>query len=266
MIQPEDVEMLDTVYQYPAINTKHPALLFGKYRPTMQRARRLLNAGLLLRCHAQHVAFWKQGVNEPAVHFISTLGAHVLEEHKGYIFPKSDYDRIANERVNYSHERNVADFHVRMTIGAKTKATPYVPRKLFIRGAMPEKLNEVPFKTNTKNHNWELARIKVGNVHLQPDDMFVLVTDKVRMFFLEIDQNTVPNMPRDKRKTIQEMFEKYIQVFKQGLYKQYKVDNFMVLFITKSDAHISYLVKLVKDAPIFFTSRRLTKSKQQVMF
>jgi Replication-relaxation len=168
-----------------------------------------------------------------------------------YIFPTSDYERIAEERVNYSHERNVADFHVRMTVGAKKTNIPYIPRKTFIQWQVSrEYQDKYPFKTNTKHHNWELCRFNLGNKqYLQPDDLSALVQDRVNLFFLEIDQNTVPNVSKDKRRTIQAMFEKYIRIYREGIFERtYKVDNMRVLFITKSDAHVEHLRKLVKDA------------------
>jgi hypothetical protein len=97
-ITPRDVEICDIVYQYPAISLQHLGLLFGNYNTIRIRVRKLVDAGYLLRSHAQHVAYWKAGINESATHFISSKGTRVLEEHRGYIFPKSDYERIAEER------------------------------------------------------------------------------------------------------------------------------------------------------------------------
>jgi hypothetical protein len=254
-ITQRDVEIFDIVYQYPAISLQHLGLLFGNYNTTRIRVRKLLDAGYLLRSHAQHVAYWKAGINESAVHFISSRATLPLKKHRGYIFPKSDYERLAQEKVNYSHERNVADFHVRMTIGAKKKNIPYIPRKTFIQGQVSKEYQDkYPFKTNTKNHNWELCRFNLGNKqYLQPDDLFALAQDKVKLFFLEIDQNTVPNVSKDKRKTIQGMFERYIRVYRDRIFeKTYKVDNMRVLFVTESDAHVEYLRKLVKDAHEIF--------------
>jgi hypothetical protein len=63
-----------------------------------------------------------------------------------------------------------------MTIGCKAKGIMCVPRKPFIQGAVSKEYQEkYPFKTNTKNHNWELARINLGTPdkprYLQPDDI-----------------------------------------------------------------------------------------------
>lgn len=257
ILQPADVQMLDIVYQYPAIDTQQLTLLCicKNYLATRRKARRLVDNGLLLRAPTQHIAHWKEGMTQPASHFISTAGASKLEEHMGYIVPKSDYDKLVNEKVNYLHEKNIADIHVRMTAGAKKKLITYVPRKLFIQGAVSKEYQEkYPFRTNTKNHNWELCRFNLGNKqYLQPDDVFAIVQDKVKGFFLEIDQNTLPNVSVNKRKTIKGMFDKYIKVFRERIFeKTYKVDNMRVLFITKGDAHIEQLMKLVKDAPEIF--------------
>jgi hypothetical protein len=269
VIQPEDVEMLDIVYQYPAINTKHLTLLIGgTYKRISNRARRLVNNGMLLRSHAQHVAYWKEGVNEPASHFMSSLAKQVLAKERGYMFPKSNYDRIAEEKVNYSHERNLADIHVRLTLGAKAKGIVYVPRKPFVEGAVSkEALLKYPFKTNTKTHNWELCRLNLGTPgkprYLQPDEVCALVPDKVRLLFWEVDQNTIPNTSPDSKKTIQRMFENYVEVFKRGLFQIYKSDNMRVIFVTTSDNHIRWLMRLVADAPAIFYFSTLDKIKEK---
>jgi hypothetical protein len=256
VLQPADIEMLDVVYQYPAIDTNHLTLLSicPDYLATRRKARRLVDGGLLLRAPTQHIAHWKEGMNQPASHFISTAGLSELREHLGYIGTKSDYDKLVNEKVNYLHEKNIADFHVRMTTGAKKKLITYVPRKLFIQGAVSREYQEkYPFKTNTKNSNWELCRFNLGNKqYLQPDDLFALVTDKVKLFFIEVDQNTEPNVSKEKRKTIKGMFEKYLKVFRERIFEIYKTDNMRVLVITKGEAHIQQLMKPVQDAEEIF--------------
>jgi hypothetical protein len=267
ILQPADVQMLDIVYQYPAIDTNHLTLLCicKNYLATRRKARRLVDNGLLLRAPAQHIAHWKEGLNQPASHFISTAGARKLEEHMGYTVPKSNYDKLVNEKVNYLHEKHVADFHVRMTVGCKARLITYVPRKLFIQGAVSKEYQEkYPFKTNTKNHNWELCRFNLGNrQYLQPDDIFAIVRDKVYLFFLEVDQDTVPNTSTDThRKTIQRMFERYIRVEREGIHtKTYGADNMRVLILAESDSHIANLIKLVKDAPEIFLFGTIDKIK-----
>jgi hypothetical protein len=122
--------------------------------------------------------------------------------------------------------------------------------KQLIEEAHPEALHEYPYKPK----KWELFQYPTDHGRLIPDDLFALVPDKKCLFFLEVDRNTEPNTSGQPRKKIKEMLEKYISLYwnKRQL-EPYGVDRFRCLIVTKSDQHISNIIKLLApfDREIF---------------
>jgi hypothetical protein len=88
-----------------------------------------------------------------------------------------------------------------------------------------------------------------------------------QLYFLEVDRNTEPNVSVQKKKTVKSTIEKYIQAYRGRHHtKAYGAQNFRVLFVTKSEPHISNIITIINslhfpEELFYFTTYKAIHSK-----
>jgi protein involved in plasmid replication-relaxation len=259
--------MIEMTYQRGLLNTTQLVDLFSdphridprgreyngkQYRTIAQRLRKMQNHKLISTLEAQKRAFLHDFENDSKVYVIADKAVPILEE-MGYIVPQTNYTEAAGKRQSYQHDLNVSEIFTRYVTASREKNVPYHSYKQLIEEAHLQALEKYPYKPK----KWELFRYTTEHGTLIPDDLFTLTTKKKRLFFLEVDRNTEPNISSQRKKTVKNTLDKYISLYWNKKHvESYGVDRFRVLFVTKSQAHIANVAKLLDtfDKEIFLFS------------
>jgi Replication-relaxation len=224
----------------------------------------LQNHKIISTLEAQRRAFLQDFDNDSKVYVVTNRAVPILEE-MGYVVPQTNYTEAAQKRQSYQHDLNVSEIYTRYFVACHEKNIPYLSHKQLIEQANPEVLATYPYKPK----KWELFKLFTEHGPLIPDDLFAIQTDKRYLYFLEVDRNTEPNISSQRRKTVKTTLGKYISLFwNKKQVEPYGVDRFRVLFVTKSDQHISNIIKLLDnfDKEIFhFTTFHQIKACPNIL-
>jgi hypothetical protein len=235
----------------------------NQYRTITQRLRKLQNHKIISTLEAQRRAFLQDFDNDSKVYVVTDRAVPILEA-MGYIVPQSNYTEAAQKRQSYQHDLNVSEVYTRYFVACRTKNLPYWSHKQLIEQANPEALLTYPYKPK----KWELFRFITEHGPLLPDDLFAIQAEKRNLFFVEVDRNTEPNISSQRRKTVKTTLDKYISLYWNKKHiEPFGVDRFRVLFVTKSEQHISNIIKLLDsfDKEIFhFTTFKQIKACPEI--
>jgi hypothetical protein len=259
-IQERDANMVELIYQRGMLTTKHLVDLFsdpsraaqqgktyneetGQYWSINRRLYKLKHKGILCTLEAQKVAIYHGVDKGPRIYVIGDHAVPILEG-KGYRVPRTNYTELAKSRKSYQHDLSVSDLYVRFYRALHRRGLHYSSYKQVIEAAANHALKTYPFKPR----RWELFRYTTPAGDLLPDDLCAFETARRHLLFTEVDKNTEPTTSPQERKTVKSTLEKYMHLIRDPeQIKPFGVDKFRVLFVTTSQSHIDYILRLIKD-------------------
>lgn len=248
------VNIVDAVYKFRYLTAPQIATVLDRHPDSVKRAvRQLYDAKYLLRPRCQRdPAPWQ---TSPIYHAISSKGAELLRQERGYIVPKNGFDaKEAQESIgNWSHDTLLSEFLVKLfaDVRSEGKLELLFPWDMLEQGVISS-------STPWQPHQWAPMVWNTTKGTLIPDAA-IMFHDPARpagqnhsLLLVEIDRGTEAlERYHNGSNTIRAKLEKYLAAYREGRHTEtFGVRNMRAAFVTTSRQRIRGMQGLLRETGV----------------
>lgn len=243
------IDIIDAVYKFRYLTAPHIATVLNRHPDSVKRTvRQLYDAKYLLRPLCQRdPAPWH---TSHIYHAISSKGAELLRQEKGYIVPKNGYDEkeVQESIGNWNHDTALAEFLVKLLsdVRREGRLDLLFPFDLFERGIISSALPWQPYQWAPLQWDTTTGRVVPDAVAMFHDPNRPAGQNH-SLVLIELDRGTEAiERFRKEGSSIRAKIRKYVAVYHAGMHTEtYGVKNMRVAFVTTSIQRIQGMIALI---------------------